>query len=382
MPDQIKITIFDSFDAVSSVWNWFEREGDCYAFQSMRWLRNWYVLIGSKSNVQVCLVLVECPEGQPLMLLPLGIRKRGFISYLVWLGGTITDYQAPLLSKDCTQRLSASLFARIWRDVQMKLPHFDAVFLERQPEFVVAQKNPFLSMPCAPHASSAHSTQLSGTLESFIKEKRGSKWNSTERRKERRLAEQGQLAFVVAGGQDDIDRILPAMMRQKSQSYTELGVTDLFEQDRYRDFFKYMSEHHIEDSFVHLSALTLDGRILATHWGLVYKGRFYHLMPTYERGEYTRYSPGNILMRYMFEWCIQNGVQIYDFTVGDEPYKYEWRDQELQLFDCLQPLTMRGFLYVWPISLQRRLKRKIKRSPALSKVFYFCRAQIAKLRHR
>jgi CelD/BcsL family acetyltransferase involved in cellulose biosynthesis len=95
---------------------------------------------------------------------------------------------------------------------------------------------------------------------------------------------------------------------------------------------------------VHFSALTLDDRILATLWGLVYKGRFYHLFPTYARGELTRYSPGNSLLRRVFEWCFANTVRIFDFTIGDEAYKYDWCDQELRLFDFIYATTTRVVL--------------------------------------
>ena len=365
--DAIKTTVFDSFDEAESVWRHLEREGECYAFQTFGWLKNWYNLIGCHRSIRPFIVSVEQAAGDPLMLLPLGIEKRGLVSCLVWLGGTLTDYKGPLVSKDISDKFDNDLFLEVWGEILEELPRFDAILLEDQPEFINKQRNPFTHLSCEPHASSAHFTQISGTLDSFLKEKRSSKSRSTERRKFRRLAEHGTLEFVVATDEEQIHSTLDTMFEQKSESYKEMGVTDLFAQSIYRDFFRGMSEHYIEDGFVHLCALKQNERLLATHWGTVYKNRFYFFMPTYARGELARYAPGNLLMQHMFDWCLSNGVQIFDFTVGDEPYKKLWCDEKLNLFNSFDGTTFLGSFYIWLLKTQWRVKRRIKQSPGLFK---------------
>src|SRR6185369_14898373 len=133
---------------------------------------------------------------------------------------------------------------------------------------------------------------------------------------------------------------------QKSHSYRELGTPDLFAEPGHREFFEYVTRRGVRDGFVHLSGLRVDGQVRATHWGLVYRGRFYCLFPTYARDEAARHSPGNALMRRLFEWCIANGVEVFDFTIGDEPYKYDWCDQRLGMFDSIEATKPRGGPYV------------------------------------
>ena len=59
------------------------------------------------------------------------------------------------------------------------------------------------------------------------------------------------------------------------------------------------------------------------------------------------------------------GFREFDFTIGDEPYKREWCDTEIALFDHVAPVTLRG----WPVAMRllavRRLKRWIKQTPVL-----------------
>lgn len=378
--NNFKIAVFHSFDDVESLWRTVEKTGDCFAFQTFDWLKNWYAFIGKETGLQLCIVTVEYPSGQPLILLPLGIQRRCFVSCLVWLGGDLSDYHGPLLSKDYSNSLVAVPFDKLWSDIRTRLPPHNAVDLQKQPEFIGGQKNPFLCLPRTPHPSSAHFTQLVGPIDSFIKSKRSNRWIQGLRRKQRRLQGLGELEFIVATKEQDIERFLSEMISQKAMSYNEMGVVNLFKKQGYLDFFYHMSRHYHDNSFVQLCALTLNNQILATHWGLIYKKRFYHLFPAYARNEFTRYSPGIILFRNMFKWGIEHGIEISDFTVGDEPYKYDWCDHELRLYDHLKATTARGLLYVAPVKLQRLLKRKIKQTPILFSIAKYLRKWIAPIR--
>lgn len=370
MQNNVNISVFSSFDELQPSWTAFESECDCYAFQSYNWLSNWYSSIGTKLNIDAVLVLVELPAGTPLMILPLGIEKRAFARLLIWLGGNITDYQGPLLCNNFSSLVNADQFTFIWNKILAELPQHDAIRLERQPKSMALQPNPFIFSSCIQHASSAHQVSLTDNIESFIKQRRGGKWISTERRKQKRLEERGKLSFEVALTETEINLFLDTMVSQKSESYRILGVRNIFSQAGYLDFFQYLSNHHAGDSFVHLSALRLDDQIIATHWGLVYKKRFYHLLPSYSHNEYTRFSPGNILLRKLFEWCIQNDIEVYDFTVGDESYKLLWSDHNLELFDYYKARNLKGWLCVFPVKLIKKLKRSIKQQPRILKLAY------------
>ena len=372
----ITISLFKSFEQAKLVWDVFEKKHDCYAFQSFNWLKTWYDTVGIHYKLEICIVLVEYPVGVPSMLLPLGIEHRRLISRLVWLGGRITDYHAPLLSHNCSEKLTHQIFQSIWLKIQTVLPPFDVICFEKIPEIVASQRNPFLYLSCSPNASSAYFSQLTGPFDTFLYANRSKKSISTEKRKQRRLKEHGKIDFRIAKNDQDIQYFLGKMITQKTRSYMELGVPILFEQPGYQDFFKAMSENHIKNCFVHLSALTLDNQILATHWGLVYKKRFYHLLPTFEQCKFTKYSPGNLLLWNLLDWCTENNIEIYDFTIGDESYKSHWCDKELKLYDFYSSNTIIGKFYIYPLQVLRTLKRKIKKTPLLLKFSKWIRTKL------
>lgn len=378
---ELRITVHDAFDDLQPAWLDIEENGDSLVFQSFHWLKNWYASVGRHVPVKLCMTLIESPQGRPVMLLPLGIEKRGVAQCLVWLGGALSDYHGPLLHKDFTKLIDFRGFSKLWDDVLACLPPFDGILFEKLPESIDRQKNPFLSLAIQPHPSDSHYMRLSGTLEALISAKRTGKSISTDRRKERRLGEHGQIGFIVANTQRDVDRLLPVMLRQKSTSYRELGVSDLFESAGNRQFIERMSAQ-FHDSLVLLCGLTVGDDILATFWGLNYKHRLYYLFPAYEHNELARYSPGNILLRYITGWCIESGLQILDFTVGDEPYKLSWRDGHMKLYDYYAYRSVRGWFQIGLTSLQRRIKRQVKHSPLLFKTYLAVRKRAAGLRQR
>jgi CelD/BcsL family acetyltransferase involved in cellulose biosynthesis len=63
----------------------------------------------------------------------------------------------------------------------------------------------------------------------------------------------------------------------------------------------------------------------------------------------------------MVRWAIEQGLRFYDFTVGDEPYKREWADQEIRLFDHFSGRTLRGRLYCMAKRLAGAVKGAVKR---------------------
>jgi CelD/BcsL family acetyltransferase involved in cellulose biosynthesis len=98
---------------------------------------------------------------------------------------------------------------------------------------------------------------------------------------------------------------------------------------------------------VHLTALKVGDRILATHLGVYDRGRYYYLFPTFDSGALSKYSPGRLLLEYLVKSAIKKGLNVFDFTVGGEAYKQQWCDSEMRLYRILEANTMRGHFYMW-----------------------------------
>jgi len=363
MSDRIMVT--SSFDEAEPVWRRLERDGNCYAFQTYDWCCNWFNLVGAPRGLTLCIVVLENDAG-PVLLLPLAVESRTLHTALVFLGDELADYHAPLLARDFAHSDTARDFEATWRRVCAALPTYDVVAFERLPERVGSQPNPFMTLATLsvrPHAARAYCATLSDSLDDFLRRRRKSRSLQTDRRKARKLEAVGRVEFVVAETPAQIGPLLEAMIEQKSRSYAELGVANPFAVPGCIDFITRMTFEHSDA--VRLFALTLDDEPIATLWGALHAGRYYHLFPTYALGAHTAHSPGNALLNRVFGWCIDHDIREYDFTVGDEEYKQHWCEQQLQLFDADLAATLRGRPFALFSLARAHIKRLIKDTPAL-----------------
>ncbi|HND29804.1 MAG TPA: GNAT family N-acetyltransferase, partial [Myxococcota bacterium] len=306
---------------------------------------------------------VEGPGGRPWMLLPLGLRAGRVGTVLVWLGGKLSDYMGPLIAPDCPESLLSSGFGALWAQVRGCIPSFTFAHLERQPAHICGRVNPFLRLGARPNPSHCHRSHLQASWPAYYAGKASPRTRQTDRRKLRRLEEQGPVEFVILQGPAEIEAALPVLFSQKSRSYQELGVEDLFADPGHRDFVRRLSLSG--EGMVHFSLLRVGGRIAATHWGIAVDRRFYCLLPTYERSELTVHSPGAQLRLRLMQWACENGMEIFDFTVGDEPYKARWCEVTEPLYDSLIPGSMWGVVCTTTVDGGRWLKRQVKASPTL-----------------
>ncbi|TIN21332.1 MAG: GNAT family N-acetyltransferase, partial [Mesorhizobium sp.] len=71
------------------------------------------------------------------------------------------------------------------------------------------------------------------------------------------------------------------------------------------------------------------------------------------------------------------GFEVYDFSVGDEPYKRLWCDVETRHFEVLIPLTVKGRALALMLRQGARLKAFIKNSPTIWKLTKMLRRKAA-----
>lgn len=373
--------LLPTFTEAETIWKKLEAAAPTSPFQSFAWLSEWYRCIGEAEGVSLALVLVEGPDNTPWMLLPMGIHRGGLGRVLSWLGGELSDYLGPLIGPECPDSTLGDEFPALWRAITKVLPAFSYAHLERQPERISGRKNPFSRLDWRENPSRSHQTVLGPDWKAYYHSKSSARTRQTDRRKQRRLEDAGVIRFEVVGAGQAAD-VLRVLFAQKSQSYRELGVDDLFANARYREFLEGVTRASNREGqgpeggkpLVHLSCLWVGHRIVATHFGLVHQGRFYCLLPTYERSELTPHSPGALLRLRLLQWACENGMLEFDFTVGDEPYKDRWCEVSVPLYDGLVGASTWGRACTAALRAGSALKRELKASPEIYPVLVRLRA--------
>jgi CelD/BcsL family acetyltransferase involved in cellulose biosynthesis len=377
----VRLAVHENLAAIEQDWRAFEQAADGTVFQSFDWLSVWQRHIGSLSGVVPAVVTGRDDRGRLLFLLPLGIETQSFARRLTWLGTALCDYNGPLLAPDFGERVSPPDFTRLWNEALDRLQShprlgFDVVDLDKMQDTVGPQKNPFMALGAWPHADNAYATELSGDWEKFYFAKRSSATRRRDRTKRKKLAEFGEVRFVNPDNVDDLAATLAALIEQKSQSFAAMGVGNIFDLPGHHAFYDTLATDPALRNVVHVSRFDVGPQCAAANLGLVFRGRYYHLLASYDGGELSKYGPGAAHMHDLMRAAIGRGCNAFDFTIGDERYKAEWCDGRITLYDHVQAVTLRGCIAAAIIFAIGRTKRFIKQNPTLWNAAYKLRAMI------
>ena len=368
-PLHLELSLHHDLDSIENDWRAFEAGADCTVFQTFDWLSTWFRNIGVHEGVRPAVVIGR--HGSAILfLLPFALETSGFVRKITWLGSGLNNYNGPMVANDFSLRVSATQFVEVWQEVQRLLRqqlHHELIDLEKMPKILGAQANPFCALGTSPHVNDAYLTTLGGDWETYYAAKRSSATRKTDRKKRKRLADHGETRFITAGDRDDAVRSVDALIDEKRRSYAKLGVANMFERPGYRDFFIDLATGPRSAHLVHVSRLDVGDSTAAANFGLTFRGRYYYILAGYDDGELARFGPGAIQLMDVMRYATEHGCKLFDFTIGDEPYKREWCDIEIGLCDYVAPASFRGWLAAVPSAavrgIKRGIKRRIKRSP-------------------
>jgi len=313
----------------------------CYAFQCADILQVWCDSIGKARGTRPLFVGVFDEAGAPLLLLPLGIEREGGLRVLRFLDGGVCDYNAPIIFRP-TQMWDRDAVRRLWRELVRKLPRFDLAMFDKMPTDVCGARNPFAYLDGTPSEPSGHVVNIRSTWQEYAERLPYKRESIIQRR---RLSKLGPVAFIVAESPADRQRILEAMLQQKSRRYLETWGTDGLDRPGYRQYYSGLVERSQWPGPLVLSALEVNGEIVATNWGFLANRRFIGIVMTFEAGAWKRLSPGRILLEDLLKWNFERGNSVFDFGLGDETYKLAYADQTLALCQAAIPVNMIGKIY-------------------------------------
>ncbi len=376
---EISFRIHTSLAAAEDEWRRFEQTAVATPFQSYEWLATWHRHIGIRAGVVPVIVIGRFPMGETAFILPLAIDKGSALKCLRWLGQDLCDYNAPLLARDFSRRVTPEYFRTVWRKLQAQMQsdvhtRHDWIEFEKMPETIGAETNPFVGLELTPNANSAHIMRLGSDWETFYYAKRSSATRRHDRAKRRRIAEFGDICFITTTDAADARATLETLMRQKSLAFARKGIPDMFARPGYREFFLDFASNPATQHLVHVSRIEVGAAGAAANFAIVHGDCYYHILSSYCDGRLTRLGPGALHLRELMGHAIKLGLRAFDFTIGDERYKSEWCDERLRLFDYCAATTWRGLPASALSAARRRLKRYIKQTPMVWRVVSRLRA--------
>jgi len=330
-----------SFYGLEKEWQDMCTRSTHYYFQTFQWMVNWWVYFGQKRDSKLHIVVAR--EGDTIVFIwPLIIERKRSWKILRWMGADINDYCDVLIDDSVESPLEYVTAA--WNVLKstekVDLVEFDKVradsvmvpFLQ-QHKFFCTGKN------TAPYIRLNRWENWEDYFNHFKKNLRV----KTHARHVRALQKKGNVSFIT-NDTKQIKKIIDIVIQQKIDRFVEKGQSGILEDEVFPEYLLAVANMAKTQNTIHLAVLYLDETIIACHLGFLYQGRLYWYIPSFNQ-EYSKYSPGRILLEEIIQWCFQNNIAMFDFLLGDERYKYQWTDEDITICSFSTSLSLKGLLY-------------------------------------
>jgi CelD/BcsL family acetyltransferase involved in cellulose biosynthesis len=235
------------------------------------------------------------------------------------------------------------------------------------PETVGSQKNPFLQLPVSPNRSAAYITALGKNWDEYYAAKRSSANRKTSRKRQRQLEDEyGKLHFDEATDPKAAAHSLQILIGQKVQFLARIGAENIFDRPGYPEFYNAVVTSGSMKGLVHVAHLCVGpDEVGAVSVGFKHRDRFYLFLSSYHPGDMAKCGPGTLHLHELLQHCIETGLETFDFTIGDEPYKLDWAETKIILYDHVTAATASGTAAVLKARLERGAVRYLKRRAGL-----------------
>ncbi|MGI9415438.1 MAG: GNAT family N-acetyltransferase [Hyphomicrobiales bacterium] len=350
-----------ALSAIGADWGELEiRAGSRFNyFQTFEWVSNWYRHVGAPDGAEL-MILTARRDGRLEMVWPLMVVRQNGLRVVKWLSEPHLQY-GDVLAAD-GPGLTA-LLDDAWSLIQTR-GHHDVIALGKV--LSTARVHSFLKRRCpvACNASAASQLDLSGfdSCQGFLKAL-GRPRRKRHTQRYNRIAKLGDLDFTVHLGGEAQARVVAQAFVFKRDWLEQNGLLSqtVFEAESAR-FIASLSTPVGDRPQMAVAEMTLDGAPIAIEIGFIFKRHYYAYMGAFDWA-WREHSPGKVQMREMICWCINNGMDQYDFLGTPAAYKSEWTDLEIGMRDFCAPATLRGAVYarLWLARLRPLAKAAFER---------------------
>jgi CelD/BcsL family acetyltransferase involved in cellulose biosynthesis len=225
------------------------------------------------------------------------------------IGGPVSDYQGIIAPADYGYDARA-----LMRACKLLVWDFDHV-LARQRVFAPWRTTETVSFALDVHEDVS---KLSNTTRSRYR----TKLHKLER-------EFGKVGVELESGKHEMLRLC---LKLKSLQYRQSGLFDLFNVPWIERLVELIAAQHDSNFRGVTSVLYAGGRPIALHFGMCSQKVWHYWFPAYER-EFSRYSPGILLLLEMISGAHKLGVSEIDFGKGEADYKQQLANKTVPLIE-------------------------------------------------
>ena len=311
----INIQIFDSMRDIplkQGDWDRLVQESENVGvFSRYFWITNWWRFFGKA--YELCFLTAD-DNGRIIAFAPLMIDEN---RELCFIGDTNADYLDFVISRD--RELVMQRFLETLADIRAK---WRVMHLRNIPcrqaggKALIAQARnaglyPWMNYAeVAPYLKIADNDEIVGSTVGKY----------SVRRSNRLLAQQGTVRFRNFETAEEADEYWLSFRQQNMERCNQVGRKSSFSNPDYLPFLRSLFESDTGREHVLFSAVFMDDRPIAFHFGYISQGRLLWYKPSFDISV-EKGSPGISLICHLIQYAQERGLSELDFTIGDEAFK-------------------------------------------------------------
>lgn len=333
--------------------------------QSAAWIRNW----ADELHPEMVLATLSVDD-EPVLSLALEVTRRGPFRVARFMGGRHANGNFVAAKQRQLPRADARAIRSMLAAIARARPEIDLISLERLLPDLDGVANPLLALPHFSSPNLSLAVDLNSGFDALLSRASGKRKRKKHRSQTRKFEAVGSHRRIEARTAEDVNRLLDAFFEMKEGRFAKMGIANVFGEPQVRAFFRALFTEALAEerpSFV-LHGLEVAGKLRAITGSSRSGKRLICEFGAIAEDDLAHTSPGDFLFFDNILEACQTGFDVYDFSVGDEPYKRLWCDIEVQHFEVLVPLTLRGRALALTLRQGARAKAFIKNSPFIWKL--------------
>lgn len=365
----VSARMIGSFAEAEPMWRELEAGAQVSVHQSYDWCLAWSRLPG----VDIALVAVEL-DGRPAALFPLEITRAAGFRIARYIGSPHSNFNSGLFSAEFLSRADARLVKMLVSAIKAVGLPADVIAFDKMRPGSGGAIPPLAFLPQVINQNPSFQLPLFPRFEDVLAQLNAKRRRKKFRVSERRLEPFGGYRHMVAATDEESQALLMEFFRQKAARLSARGLPGVFEAEDVRAVFADLAR--IPEAggkpVLEMHAIVLggenEGRMIALA-GLTEKdGHVICQFGSVDTDIAADASAGELLFYLMIQRAALAGNHLFDFGVGDQPYKRSWCTLETQHFDSYVALNLRGRLAALWLANVVRVKRLVKTSPMLHRI--------------
>jgi CelD/BcsL family acetyltransferase involved in cellulose biosynthesis len=347
-----------AFDFAGADYRALHANSDATVFQSPTWLDALHRDVAPAFGATQATVTVRDQDRRLMMVLPLVRRRQHGVAIVEFADFGLCDYNAAICDLDDAVLLDSD--ATLPQRVTAALPRHDLMTLTKMTREDPLLRQLFPNASRAQMRFSAYPAQLTSDWKVWGETTLSQGFRRDLGMKRRRLERLGSVEFARLSEPKQIASAFATLRGLRSARLKALGAHDVMADETVFAFYRRMAIEGAQQGFARTECLSVSGETIAVQFGLIQQGRHAMLMLGADIERFGRTSPGILMLETSVRAAIENGDRVYDFTIGDHPYKQQFGAQAIPLYEWHRGQSLYGRAAVPAITLMREAKRVLK----------------------